>query len=93
MAFAAAAASAALAFVVVTILGSGTAPADLGGPVVVEPRPEATARVPSPQSPPEARATVQPLDPEPPQPRGESDDDEVDDDIDDEVDDDDGGDD
>jgi hypothetical protein len=42
LAFVAAAASAAVAFAVVSIIGSEASPADLGGPVVVEPGPAAT---------------------------------------------------
>jgi hypothetical protein len=91
MAFAAAAVSAAVGFTVVTSISSTTAPVDLGGPVVVDPVPDATTSPPTLQNQPEPTVepestvepepavqpgrTVQPPDPQPPLPRAEPDDD------------------
>ncbi|MGH9251668.1 MAG: hypothetical protein ACRD0W_19425 [Acidimicrobiales bacterium] len=76
LAFTAAAASAAVAFALVNIIGSAASPADLGDPVVVEPS-DATTSVQAPQTTP--GTTVQPLDPESPEARDDGDDDDDDD--------------
>ena len=75
LAFAAAAASAAVAFAVFNIIGSAASPADLGDPVVVEPVSDATTSVPAPQGTTSGSA-VQPPGPESPEPRGDDDDDD-----------------
>jgi hypothetical protein len=78
LAFAAAAASAAVAFTLVNIIGSAASPADLGGPVVVEPVSDATTSVPAPLTSTPGTA-VQAPDPESPSPRDDDGDDDDDD--------------